>query len=117
MAAKQSINIQKQAKEIIKRAKALGTEQSLLFITTFNRYIVQLSNLEKLEAELENSDVIVSKEYVKGRENYYIHPVIKAYDRACSTADGTAKTLIKILDGMKAEPKNDEFISFILGKK
>ena len=70
------IDLSKQAEEIIKIAQKHGVEQNFFFITTFKRYQVQIKILSELEAKIKEDGALVTKEYVKGRENIYTHPAI-----------------------------------------
>ena len=70
------LNLNEQASEILKIAEKHGVEQNFFFITTFKRYQVQLKILNELEKTIVDDGVLVTKEYVKGRENVYSHPAI-----------------------------------------
>lgn len=99
--------VQRQAKEILKEAEKQGVEQNFLFITTFKRYLRQLDTLDKLEAKIEEDGTLVTKEYVKGRGNVYIHPAVSEYNRTTDSANKTVSTLIRIIKGF-GEGKNDD---------
>ena len=95
------IDLNKQANKIIEMAQKSGAEQNFLFITTFKRYQVQLKILGDLEKELMESGTLITKEYVKGRENVYSHPAINAYNRTADSANRTASTLMKVITSLK----------------
>jgi len=95
------IDLNKQANKIIEMAQKSGAEQNFLFITTFKRYQVQLKILGDLEKELVESGTLITKEYVKGRENVYSHPAINAYNRTADSANRTASTLMKVITSLK----------------
>ena len=95
------IDLNKQANRIIEMAQKSGAEQNFLFITTFKRYQVQLKILGDLEKELMESGTLITKEYVKGRENVYSHPAINAYNRTADSANRTASTLMKVITSLK----------------
>ena len=95
------IDLNKQANRIIEMAQKSGAEQNFLFITTFKRYQVQLKILGDLEKELVESGTLITKEYVKGRENVYSHPAINAYNRTADSANRTASTLMKVITSLK----------------
>ena len=92
------------AVEILKIAEQFGVEKNFLFITTFKRYIVQLSVLQNLENTINKDGALVTKEYVKGRENIYTHPAIGEYNKTTTSANQTVATLIKIIKSLR----NDE---------
>ena len=95
------IDLNKQANRIIEMAQKSGAEQNFLFITTFKRYQVQLKILGDLEKSLVESGTLITKEYVKGRENVYSHPAINAYNRTADSANRTASTLMKVITSLK----------------
>ena len=101
------INIQKKAEEILKIAEQYGVEKNFLFITTFQRYTVQLKVLQDLEEAIEEHGSTVEKEYVKGRKNLYTNPAIKEYNNAVNSANKTVSTLMSIIK-TNSEKYNDD---------
>ena len=95
------IDLNKQAQKILEAAQKSGAEQNFLFVTTFLRYRVQLKILADLERELAENDALITKEYVKGRENLYSNPAISAYNKTADSANRTATTLMKIITTLK----------------
>ena len=102
------LSLSEQAQEIIKIAEKYGVEQNFLFITTFKRYQVQLSILNELEQRIKEDGSLVTKEYVKGRENVYTHPAIGEYNKTSTSANQTVATLIKIFKSMRSEEDDGE---------
>ena len=105
---KNSRALNNKAKEILKLAENSGVQTNYFFTTTFNRYLVQIKILEDLEREIEEAGALVTKEYVKGRENIYTNPAINAYNNTTNSANKTVATLLKIVQGFKAEDKAKE---------
>ena len=100
--------LEQQAKEILEIAQKYGVEQNFLFITTFERYQMQLKILDDLKVKIEEDGALVTKEYVKGRENVYTHPAISEYNKTCTSANQTVATLIKIIKSLRnGEDEND----------
>lgn len=97
----------KSIKEIRKLAKDNGVEKNALFETTLSRYETQINILEQLKETINASEVLVTKEYVKGRENYYTHPAITEYNRTTDSANKTASTLMKIIKSFN-DTNNEE---------
>ena len=103
------MNLKKQAQEVLRIAQERGVEQNFFFITTFERYQVQLNILEDLKNKIEEDGALVTKEYVKGRENVYAHPAISEYNKTCTSANQTVATLIKIVKSLsKGDGKTKE---------
>ena len=102
------MNLKEQAKEVLRIAQEHGVEQNFFFITTFERYQVQLDILEDLKKKIEEDGALVTKEYVKGRENIYTHPAISEYNKTCTAANQTVATLIKIIKSLRSgQEEND----------
>lgn len=103
-----SLDLKEQAEQIKSIAEEQGLEDNFFFITTFERYLVQIDILEELKAEIEEEGTTVSKEYVKGRKNLYTNPAINAYNRTTDSANKTVTTLLKILNGGSVGKKKEE---------
>ena len=97
-----------QAKKFIALAKKYGVEKNFLFITTFENYIVQLNIIADLKKVINNEGNITKKEYVKGRENIYIHPATVEYRKAVESCNKTAALLMNIVLKMKSDDKNNK---------
>lgn len=102
------MNRKQQAKEVLKIAQEHGVEQNFFFITTFERYQVQLDILDDLQKKIEEDGALVTKEYVKGRENVYTHPAITEYNKTCTSANQTVATLIKIIKSLRDNDSDND---------
>ncbi len=114
------LSLQEQAEEILRIAEKHGVEQNFFFITTFKRYQVQIKILHDLEATVSKDGCLVSKEYVKGRQNVYTHPAISEYNKTCTAANQTVQTLIKIITTLWVDAdgeEEDELLAFFRGHK
>ena len=85
------------AEELIRMAEEGGVEQNFFFTTTFARYKVQLNTLNRLQKEVATGDLLIKKEYVKGRENLVVNPAIAEYNKTSTAANQTVQTLLKII--------------------
>ena len=109
-----TIDLNKQAEEILAIAQEYGAEQNFLFLTTFKRYQVQLKILNELESKFKEDGALVTKEYVKGRGNVYTHPAIQEYNKTSTSANQTVATLIKIIKSLRNDEEGeveDELLS------
>ena len=88
-----------QAEEIKKKAAAAGVEENFFFITTFERYLKQLSILDELSETIKKKSTLVEQTYVKGRSNTVINPAIRAYNSTTDSANKTVSTLMRIING------------------
>lgn len=101
-------------KKIMDLAKACGVDDNYFFTTTFDRYQVQIKILDKLKTAIENEPTLITKEYVKNRENKYTHPAIAEFNKTSNAANQTAQTLIKIITAFRdgEAEEDDKFIDF-----
>ncbi len=104
--AKKSLN--DQAKEILKLAEESGLQSNYFFVTTFERYQVQLQILGELEKAIKDEGMLVSKEYVKGRKNLYTNPAVSDFNRTTDSANKTVATLLRILKSFDADSSQDD---------
>lgn len=113
--------LQEQADEILRIAESYNVEQNFFFLTTFRRYLTQINVLQKIENEMKDGDVLISKEYVKGRQNYYTNPGINAYNSTSTAANRTVETLIKIVNTMghteETGGEEDPLLKALLGEE
>ncbi len=101
-------SLRAQADSIKELAEERGLENNFFFITTFERYLVQLDILDDLKAGIEEEGTTVTKEYVKGRGNLYTNPAINAFNRTTDSANKTVTTLLRILNGSGTGKKKEE---------
>lgn len=102
------IDLNEQAKEILKIAEDSGVQSNFFFLTTFKRYQVQLKILAELEKSLKEDGMQVTKEYVKGRKNLYSNPAIQDYNRTTDSANKTVATLMRILRNFGVEDTGEQ---------
>ena len=102
------INLDEQAKEIIRIAEESGVQGNFFFITTFNRYVTQLNMLKELEKAMKKDGMLVTKQYVKGRENVYSSPAVKDYNSTTDSANRTVSTLMKIIRNWNVNDEDDD---------
>jgi len=101
------MSMQEQAEEILRIAQEGGVENNFFFTTTFKRYETQLHVFTELEKTIKKDGMLVSKEYVKGRENVYTHPAIKELTQISAAMDRTVATLIKIIKAFREDQKEN----------
>jgi hypothetical protein len=110
---KQIITLKERANKILAKAREKGDEQALLFETIFQQYLETLDHRNKLRKALVEDGVTVTKEYVKGRQNIYVHPALNAYATQGKLLLETAKTLMTLIrEKIADEDELDEFDLF-----
>lgn len=124
MAIDNGMNLNEQAQEILRIASQHGVEQNFFFITTFKRYQVQIKILNDLEGKIKEDGPVVTKEYVKGRQNVYTNPAISEYNKTSTAANQTVQTLMKIITTMRNDDEEDpnsgtgdELMDFLKGRR
>lgn len=90
------VRLEQQENAILQKAQDNGLECDYLFSTTFARYKRQLRTLEQLDEIIEREGALCTKQYVKNRENVYIHPAVAQFDRTTDSANKTVSTLLRI---------------------
>lgn len=118
MAEKKKLTLNEQANEILAIAEKHGVEQNFFFLTTFKRYQVQINILNDLEKKIKEQGSLVTKEYVKNRENIYTHPAIGEYNKTATAANQTVTTLVKIIKELRDNESDagSEILSFLRGE-
>lgn len=101
--ARQSIDLSSRVGEIMRIAEEYGAEKNYLFIVTFKTLQDVMQTMKKLMAEINSRDAIVTKEYVKGRQNLYVNPAVSEYNKTTKTFNDTVQTLMRVIDGFKAD--------------
>lgn len=100
--------LDEKARDILTLAEERGVESNYFFVTTFERYQVQLTILEELEKAIKEEGMLVSKEYVKGRKNLYTNPAVSDFNRTTDSANKTVSTLMRIIKSFGVEETTDE---------
>lgn len=100
--------LEQQAKQILKLAEESGLQSNYFFVTTFERYQVQLHILDELKQAIDSEGMLVSKEYVKGRSNIYSNPAVSDFNRTTDSANKTVATLLRILKSFDADLSQEE---------
>lgn len=104
------------ASKLKERAKEAGLENDYLFKTTYERYEKQVDYLKQLEDAVKEYGTIVTKEYVKGRENVVTNPALRTYNQTVVAANNTVACLLKILNGetdKKKQKDESELMKFL----
>jgi len=100
-------SLAKQAEMIIKMAKESGVKGNYFFVTTFERYQVQLDILSKLSKSIQDDGILVEKEDVKGRRNLCSNPAVLDYNRTTDSANKTVSTLMKIIKSFGVDEQSE----------
>lgn len=111
--AEQILNMNEQAHVILEKAREKGIEHTFMFTTTFQRYVELISHMGELQKAIKEDGCLVTKEYVKGRQNVYVHPAINAYNATAAQANNTANILMRfIVQPLSDSDDKDDFDMF-----
>lgn len=111
--AEQILSMNEQAQVILKKAREKGIEHAFMFTSTFRRYVELLAHMSELQKSIKEDGCIVTKEYVKGRQNVYVHPAINAYNATAAQANNTANLLMRfIVQPLSDSDNKDDFDMF-----
>lgn len=103
--------------DIMEMAKEYGVDENALFISCANQYALQQDVIERMKQSLDEEDnCTIDKEYVKGRPNLCINPLVKELPKHSDSANRTLATMIDIINklGHKPEQKNDSLLSKLM---
>lgn len=78
---------------IMNLAKERNIEDDALFLQCLKNYEVVELAIGKIYEVINSDEVLISKEYVKGRENIYLHPGIKELSKLLDSANKTLSQL------------------------
>lgn len=102
--AKNEKNVKDLAKGILVEAAERGFDKDASFLTSYHLLEVQIEMLESLEKSFHEDGSTITKEYVKGRENVYIHPAVDKYTK---TSDSAFNKILKLKEMINQGTQND----------
>ena len=105
-------NVKDLAKGILEEAINSGLDNDASFLTSYHLLEVQIEMLDALEKSFKEDGATTTKEYVKGRENIYVHPAVDKYTK---TSDSAFNKILKLREMIKKDSNeiNDNFDDFI----
>lgn len=103
--------------ELMQLAKRHNVESNEFFISCAKQYDLQTQIIDKIKKALENDELLVTKEYVKGRENVMANPLIKELPKHTDSANKTLALMLDIVNSMGSkEPKGDSKLDKLLNE-
>ena len=94
-------SIRQEAEAILLLAEEKCLDDNPIFRTQYRILLRLVKTLDQLEQSLDEDGVTVTKAYVKGRENTYLHPAVTAFKETAISAD-------KIISGIRKTFKDFE---------
>lgn len=89
--------------ELERMAEDYGVADNALFRAAIGQYALQLRVIEDIKKAIDEDDVTVRKEYVKGRANAYASPAVKELPRHADSANKTASLILDIIKALGKE--------------
>lgn len=93
----------KTLQELERMAEDYGVQDNALFRAAIGQYALQLRVIDDIKKAIDEDDVTVKKEYVKGRANAYANPAIKELPRHADSANKTASLILDIIKALGRE--------------
>lgn len=81
-------------------AKRYSVDTNEMFISSAKQYAMQMDLIEKIKEAIEKDSMLVTKEYVKGRENVMANPLVKELPKHYDSANKTLGMMLNIIDSM-----------------
>ncbi len=99
---------------LLEMAQSYGVADNALFLAASRQYIEQKKVMDMITGSLDDDELLVTKEYVKGRENQYSNPLIKELPKHIDSMNKTLQIMLQIIVKLGHEPhtpsKLDEFL-------
>ena len=84
--------------ELMALARTYGVDQNALFVSAVKQYQLQQEVLDMIRETLRtDGETVTTKEYVKGRENVCVHPLIAQLPKHVDSANRTLATMLEIV--------------------
>jgi hypothetical protein len=98
---------------ILEMAEQYGVSDNALFLQTLKNYETIQRSIEGIDQIVsQNDDLTISKEYVKGRENLYLHPAIKELPKQIDASNKTLDKMLDIIEKLGTPKISDPFVEF-----
>lgn len=91
--------------DLMNLAKRYSVENNEMFISAARQYEMQMKLIEKMKEAIEDDEMLVTKEYVKGRENVMANPLVKELPKHYDSANKTLGMMLDIIESMGGKEK------------
>ena len=115
---KKATSTDEKVAQILKEAEKKGLLNNLLFEELLNDFVYQKNILERLKRELDGSDTLLAKEYVKGKPSLVVNNCISAYNATSNAMCNTVTAMAKIVRNFgDSEADSADPLAKVLGGK
>lgn len=94
------INFENHIKAVREQVAEMEADQRLVIEPTLDSYETLVKTENKIRIEMEKEPPLVTKTYVKGRENSVKNPIYEMFNQTVATKNKTAETLLRLLKGV-----------------
>lgn len=96
--------------DLMALARRYSVNDNEMFISCAKQYEMQTNLIDKMKKAIEDDEMLVTKEYVKGRENVMANPLIKELPKHYDSANKTLGIMLNIIEAMgsKSERKQSK---------
>lgn len=103
-------------RKLIKFGKLFGVETDEDYKAAAQTYAEEAALIAEMRTQLEEDGMTVTKEYVKGRENICVHPLVQEIPKHVDCANRTLGILGDIIErrGKKRTDAADDLSEFML---
>lgn len=95
--------------ELMALARNYGVDQNALFVSAAKQYQLQQEVLDMIRETLRtDGETVTTKEYVKGRENVCVHPLIAQLPKHVDSANRTLTTMLDIVQKLGRQSTSED---------
>lgn len=103
--------------DLLRMAKSYGVEKNALFVSAAKQYELQQEVLDMIRKTLrDENQTTTTKEYVKGRENVCVHPLIQQLPKHVDSANKTLATMLDIIQKLGTPPTSGDKLGEFLNE-
>ena len=99
-------NLQQKVDQIILQAEKRGLSNDETFLALMDDFLYKKELLERLREKIDSSDLVVEKEYIKGKPNANPNSFISLYNSTSNSMCNTVNALTKLLKA--TDPTDDK---------
>lgn len=91
--------------DLIRLARSYGVDKNALFLKAAEQYVLQQKTVLRIQEAIESEeDLLTVKEYVKGRENVCLNPLVKELPKHTEAANKTLTVMLDIITKLGKPP-------------
>lgn len=92
--------------DLMNLAKRYSVDKNEIFISSAHQYEMQMNLIDQMKEAIESDSMLVTKEYVKGRENIMANPLVKELPKHYDSANKTLGVMLGIIESFGIKEKS-----------